>query len=106
VPWWTWLCLGIFLLAAVATVVVSVVAFARLKRLGAVAEEIRARVDEVAVAAQELERRQAHAQERLEELERSRARAEASIARLKVLTGALSEAREQTFALRRRYLRK
>jgi septal ring factor EnvC (AmiA/AmiB activator) len=105
-PWWSWLAFGIFLLALVATAVFSVFAFGRLKRLGAAAEGIQARLDEVAHAAEEVERRMAHAQERLEELERHRARTEASIARLKVLTTAFSEATGGVLGARRRYLRK
>jgi septal ring factor EnvC (AmiA/AmiB activator) len=106
VPWWTWLALGILLFAVVATAVFSVVAFARLKRLVAAAEGIQARLDEVARLAEETQRRQAHVQERLAELERHRARTEASIARLKVLTTALAEAKEGLLGTRRRYFRK
>ena len=105
-PWWTWLCFGIFLLALVAGAIFAVFAFGRFKRLAAAAEGIQARVDEVARLAEEMERRQAHVQGRLEELERHRARTEASIAQLKVLTTALSAARDRTLGLRRRYLRK
>ncbi len=105
-PWWTWLCLGIFLLAVVATAVFSAFAYGRLKRLTTVAEEIQARLDEVADSAEELERRMAHTQERMAELERHRARMEASLERLRVLTSALSEARGGVKRLQRRYLRK
>ena len=106
VPWWTWLCFGIFLAAIIATAVFSAFAFGRLKRLGTAAEGIQARLDEVARLSEETERRQAHVQERLEELERHRARTEASIARLKVLTTAFSEATGGVLGARRRYLRK
>jgi septal ring factor EnvC (AmiA/AmiB activator) len=106
VPWWTWLSLGIFLAAVVATAVFSAFAFGRLKRLTAVAERIQTRLDEVAQAAEELERRMARTQERMEELERHRARLETSIDRLRVLTSAVSDARGGVMGLRRRYLRK
>ena len=105
-PWWTWLCFGIFLAAVLATAVFSAFAFGRLKRIGAAAEGIQARLDEVAQLSEETQRRQAHLQERLEELERHRARTEASIARLKVLTSAFSEATGGMLGARRRYLRK
>jgi hypothetical protein len=106
VPWWTSLALGILALALVATAVFTAFAFARLKRLATAAEGIQARLDEVARLAEETQRRQAHAQERLEELQRHRARTEASIARLKVLTTALAEAKEGVLGTRRRYFRK
>jgi septal ring factor EnvC (AmiA/AmiB activator) len=105
-PWWTWLCFGIFLAALIATAVFSVFAFGRLKRLGAAAEGIQARLDDLSRSAEEVERRMARVQERLEELERHRARTEASIARLKVLTSACSEATGGVLGARRRYLRK
>jgi septal ring factor EnvC (AmiA/AmiB activator) len=106
VPWWTWLCLGIFLLAVVATAVFAVFAFGRLKRLAGAAETIQARIDDVAAAAEEMQRRQAHVQERLAELERHRARTEASIARLKILTSSVSSAFSEVTGLQRRHLRK
>jgi septal ring factor EnvC (AmiA/AmiB activator) len=106
VPWWTWLCFGIFLSAVIATAVFCAFAFGRLKRLGAAAEGIQARLDEVARLSEETQGRQAHLQERLEELERHRARTEASIARLKVLTTAFSEATGGVLGARRRYLTK
>ncbi|MGH3040939.1 MAG: hypothetical protein ACRDNG_04220, partial [Gaiellaceae bacterium] len=106
VPWWTWVSLGVFLLALVATAVFSVVAFRRLRQLTTLASRIQARVDELARAAEETERRLAHAQERMAELERHRARTDASVARLKVLTSALSEAVGRPRGLQRRYLRK
>jgi septal ring factor EnvC (AmiA/AmiB activator) len=106
VPWWTWLSLGVFLLALVATAAFSVVAFRRLRELTALAERIQTQVDEVSRATDELNRRLAHAQERMEELERHRSRTEASVARLKVLTSALSEALGGPRGLQRRYLRK
>ena len=105
-PWWTWLCLGIFLLALVATAVFSVFAFGRVKRLGASAAGIQARLDDVARSAEEMERRMERTQKRMEELERHRARLDASVARLKVLTSALSEARGGVTRLQKRYLRK
>jgi chromosome segregation ATPase len=106
VPWWTWLAFGIFLLALVATAVFSAFAFGRLKRIGAAVEGIQARVDEVARAAEEVERKMAHAQERLEELDRHRAVLAGSLARLKVLTDAFSEATGRPRKARGRYLRK
>ena len=106
VPWWTWLSFGIFLAAISATAVFGAFAFGRLKRLGTAAGGIQARLDEVARLSEETERRQVHVQERLEELERHRARTQASIARLKVLTTAYSEATGGVLGARRRYLRK
>ena len=105
-PWWTWLCLGIFLLALTATVVFTVAAYGRLKRLGPALQGIQARVDEVARLADEVQRKQARNQEHLEELQRHRARTEASIAKLRVLTSALSEATGQPRRLKKRYLTK
>ena len=105
-PWWTWLCLGIFLAALIAGAVFTAFAVGRLKRVGAAAEGIQTRLDEVARLSEETQRRQLHLQERLEELERHRARTEASIARLKVLTTAFSEATGGVLGARRRYLRK
>jgi septal ring factor EnvC (AmiA/AmiB activator) len=106
VPWWTWLSLGVFLLALVATAVFSVMAFRRLGQLSALASQIQSGVDQLARDTEEMNRRLAHAQERMEELERHRARTEASVARLKVLTSALSEALGGPRGLQRRYLRK
>jgi F0F1-type ATP synthase membrane subunit b/b' len=106
VPWWTWLCLGIFLLSLVATAVFSVFAFGRLKRLSDAGEEIKARLDDLSRATEELQRRQARNQKHLEELRRHRARAAASIARLQVLTSAFSEATGRPRRARSRYLRK
>jgi septal ring factor EnvC (AmiA/AmiB activator) len=105
-PWWTWLSLGIFLAATVATAVFSAFAFGRLRRLTVVAERIQTRLDEVRHAAEELERRMARTQERMEELERHRARLETSVERLRVLTSALSDAGGGVMGLRRLYLRK
>ncbi len=105
-PWWTWLAFGIFLLAVVAAAVFSVFAFRRLKLLAAAAEGIQARLDDVARSAEEMERRMERTQKRMEELERHRARLDASVARLKVLTSALSEARGGVTRLQKRYLRK
>ena len=105
-PWWTWLSLGVFLLALVATAVFSVMAFRRLGQLSALASQIQSGVDQLARDTEEMNRRLAHAQERMEELERHRARTEASVARLKVLTSALSEALGGPRGLQRRYLRK
>jgi septal ring factor EnvC (AmiA/AmiB activator) len=106
VPWWTWLAFGIFLLSLVGAAVFAAFAYGRLKRLGAAAEGIQARLDDLSRSAEEVERRLARVQERLEELERHRARTEASIARLKVLTSAFSEATGGVLGARRRYLRK
>ena len=105
-PWWTWLAFGIFLLALVAAAVFAAFAFGRLKRLSAAAEGIQARLDEVARSAEEVERRMAHVQERLEELERHRAVLDGSLARLRVLTVAFSEATGQARKARGRYLKK
>jgi hypothetical protein len=106
VPWWAWLSLGVFLAAIVATAVFSVFAFRRLGRLTAIAKRIQTAVDEVTQAAAELERRMARNEERMAELERHRAHLEASLARLRVLTSAFSEARAELTGVRRRYLRK
>ena len=105
-PWWTWLCLGIFLLSLVATAVFIVFAFGRLKRVSGGLESIQARLDEVSLLAEEMQRKQARNQENLERLQRHRTQAEASIARLQVLTTALSEALGRPRRARRRYLSK
>jgi len=106
VPWWTWLCLGIFLLALTATVVFAVAVYGRMKRIGTALQSIQARVDEVSRLAEEVERKQALNQEHLEELQRHRARTAASMARLQVLTSALSEATGRPRRLKKRYLSK
>jgi chromosome segregation ATPase len=106
VPWWTWLCLGIFLFALVGAAVFTAFVLGRLKRHSAALEGIRAKVDELAHAAQELERKQVRNQERLEELQRRRARAEASIGQLRYLTSTLSEALGGPRRARGRYLSK
>ena len=82
-PWWTWLSLGIFLLALVAAAVFSVFAFGRLKRHSRGARGDPGELDELAAASQELERKQARNKEHLEEFQRRRAGTEASIAQLK-----------------------
>ena len=105
-PWWTWLSLGIFLAALVATAVFSAFAVGRLRRLSTTAEAIQVSVDEVARAAEELERRVARTEARMAELERHRARLEASVERLRVLTSALSDATGGVRRVRRQYLRK
>jgi hypothetical protein len=106
VPWWTWLSLGIFLLALVAAAVFSVFAFGRLKRHAADFEGIRVKVDELALAAQELEQKQARNQERMAELQRRRARAEASVGQVGYLLSTLSEALGGPRRARGRYLSK
>ena len=105
-PWWTWLCLGVFLLALVATAVFSVFTFGRVKRLAASAAGIQARLDEVALLADEVQRKQIGVQSHLEEFQRHRARTEASLARLRVLTSAFSEATGHPRRLKKRYLSK
>jgi Sec-independent protein translocase protein TatA len=106
VPWWTWLCLGIFLLALVAAAVFTVFAFGRLKRLGPAMKGLQAQLDEVNRLADEIQRKQARNQEHLEELQAHRARTEASLAKLRVLTSALSEATGGVLGARSRYLSK
>jgi hypothetical protein len=106
VPWWTWLCLGVFLLALLATAVFSVFTFGRVKRLTGSAAGIQARLDEVSRLADEVQRKQVRVQSHLEEFQWHRARAEASLARLRVLTSAFSEAAGHPRRLRKRYLSK
>jgi hypothetical protein len=106
VPWWTWLCLGIFLLALLAAAVFSLVALGRLRGHAAALEGVRERLDELALASQEMERRQARNREHLEELQRRRARAEGSIRQVKYLTSTLSEALGGPRRARGRYLSK
>jgi chromosome segregation ATPase len=106
VPWWTWLCLGIFLLALMAGAVFTAFAFGRMKRLGPAMKELQAQLDEVNRLAEEIQRKQGRNQEHLEELQAHRARTEASIAKLRVLTSALSEATRHPRRLRGRYLSK
>ncbi len=105
-PWWSWLAFGIFLLALVATAVFSAFAYKRLKRLSAAAEGIQARVDELARSAEEIERRMAHAQARMDEVSRKRAELDGSLAGLKVLTSAFSEATGGPRRARSRYFKK
>ena len=105
-PWWTWLALGIFALALVATAIFAVYAIGKVRRAEAVAERLQARLDELAHTAEVVERRMAHAQARAEELERERTRLEVSFDRLSVLTWALSDARKNVTRLREAYLRK
>ncbi len=100
------MCLGILLLALVATAVFAVFAFGRMKRLGAASAAIQARLDEVSLLAEEVQRKQARNQEHLEELQRQRARTEASIAKLRLLTSALSEATGHPRRVKKRYLSK
>ena len=105
-PWWTWLALGAFALALVATAIFAVYALGRLRRAQAVVAGLQARLDELARAAEQLERRLAAAQARADELERERARLTVSLDRLSVLTWALSDARKDVTRLREAYLRK
>ena len=105
-PWWTWLALGFFALALVATGIFAVYAIGKVRRAEAVAGRLQERLDELAHTAEAVERRMAHAQARAEELERERARLEVSLDRLSVLTWALSDARKSVTRLRRTYLRK
>jgi hypothetical protein len=106
VPWWTWLCLGIFLLSLVAAAVFAVFAWGRIKRVRPGLQAIEARLDEVSVLAEEVQRKQERNQAHMEELQRRRARAEASIARLQVLTSALSEATGHPRKAKKRFLSK
>jgi chromosome segregation ATPase len=106
VPWWTWLCLGIFLLALLAVAVFSLVVLGRLKHHAAALEGVRERLDELALASQEMERRQARNREHLEELQRRRVRAEASLGQVRYLTSTLSEALGGPRRARGRYLSK
>ena len=105
-PWWTWLCLGILLLALMAAAVFAAFAVGRMRRLGPALKELQSRLDEVNRLAEEAQRKQARNQEHLEELQAHRARTEASIAKLRVLTSALSDATGQPRRLRGRYLSK
>ena len=105
-PWWTWLSLGIFLLALVGAAVFSAFAFGRLKRHSAALEAIQAKLDELAAASQELERKQARNKEHLEEFQRRRAGTEASIGQLKYLKSTFSEALGGPRRARGRYLSK
>ena len=105
-PWWTWLCLGILLLALMAAAVFAAFAVSRMKRLGPATKELQAGLDEVNRLAEQIQEKQARNQEHLEELQRHRARTEASIAKLRVLTSALSEATGQPRRLRGRDLSK
>ena len=105
-PWWTWLALGVLALALVATAIFAVYAIGKVRRAQAVAERLRARVDDLARSAEEVERRLTHAQARAAELEHERARLEGSLDRLSVLSWALSDARKGVTRLRRAYLRK
>jgi len=105
-PWWTWLCLGVLALSLLATAIFTAVAVRRLKGLSALAETIAAQLEELARQGEELERRMAHAEERAAEFERHRAQLEDSLARLAVLTSALSEARAGVTRLQKAYLRK
>lgn len=105
-PWHTWLALGLFVLAVVATGVFAGFAFVRLRELAAFAEGLQARLDEVALAAEKLELRLTEVQGRAEEIEHGKARVEASLERFSVLTWALSDARKDVSRLRRTYLRK
>jgi biopolymer transport protein ExbB/TolQ len=106
VPWWTWLSLGIFLLALVAAAVFTVFAFGRLKRHSAALEAMQAKLDELAAASQELEQKQARNQEHMAQFQRRRAGAEASLGQLKYLTSTLSEALGGPRRARGRYLGK
>jgi septal ring factor EnvC (AmiA/AmiB activator) len=105
-PWWTWLCLAVLALSLLATTIFTAVAVTRLKRLSALAEALRVQLEELAQAGAELERRLAHAEERAAEFERHRAQLDRSLARLAVLTSALSEARAGVTRLQKAYLRK
>ena len=105
-PWWTWLCLGVLALSLLATAIFTAVAVTRLKRLATLAEAIRVQLDELARAGEELERRMAHAEERAAEFDRHRAELDNSLARLRILTSALSEARAGATRLQKAYLRK
>ena len=89
-PWWTWLCLGVLALSLLATAIFTAVAVTRLKRLGALAEAIRVQLEELARQGEELERRMAHAEARAAEFEQHRAHLDRSLARLQILTSALS----------------
>jgi chromosome segregation ATPase len=105
-PWWTWLCLGVLALSLLATAIFSAVLIGRLKRLSGLAGAIAAQLEELARQGEELERRMAHAEERAAEFERHRAQLDGSLARLAVLTSALSEARAGVTRLQKAYLRK
>jgi chromosome segregation ATPase len=105
-PWWTWLCLGVLALSLLATAIFTAVAVTRLKRLSGLAGALAAQLDELARQGEALERRMAHAEERAAEFERHWAQLDRSLARLAVLTSALSEARAGVTRLQKAYLRK
>ena len=105
-PWWTWLCLGVLALSLLATAIFTAVAVRRLKELSALAETIAAQLEELARQGEELERRMAHAEKRAAEFERHRTQLDSSLARLAVLTSALSDARAGVSRLQKAYLRK
>ena len=105
-PWWTWLCLGVLALSLLATAIFAAVLIGRLKRLSGLAEAIAAQLEELARQGEELERRMAHAEARAAEFEQHRAHLDRSLARLQILTSALSEARAGVTRLQKAYLRK
>jgi hypothetical protein len=105
-PWWTWLALGFFALAVVATAIFAAFAIRRIMPLAAASERIQSRLDELAVEAEALNVRVAHTQERVAEAERARAQLEGSLERLSVLTRSLQDARRGMRRLHTNYLRK
>jgi hypothetical protein len=105
-PWWTWLALGFFALAVVATAIFAAFAIRRLMPLAAAAERIQSRLDELAVEAEALNVRVAQAQERVAEAERARAQLDGSLEQLSVLTRSLQDARRGMRRLHANYLRK
>jgi hypothetical protein len=100
VPWWTWIALGFFAAALVATLVLAFVGVRRIRGLQARAEEMTAAFEQLTSKAEELERRAETVEERRAQLEEHFARLGRSRERLSVLTWALRDATRGLTGLR------
>ena len=95
VPWWTWVAIGVFVLAAAGGGVgLVLLALRTFRRLGASGRSVSASLDELSRAGERLAASGEAPGGRSEELERSVGRLRASIRRLTVLLRALVDARD------------
>ncbi|HEX2504567.1 MAG TPA: hypothetical protein VHK22_00020 [Gaiellaceae bacterium] len=106
-PWWTWLCLALFLVVGVASAIAAAVLAARTFRaVNRAQQELVAAVDRLALDADALATRAELAAARAEEVERRFADLQRSAEKLGVLRWALGDSLDAVTRLRQAVPRK
>jgi hypothetical protein len=106
VPWWTWIALGLFALAFLATTIFAAWAFGRLNVLFASGEALAVRLEDLSRQAEEIQRRSERTSLRTQELQQRLDRVDSSVKQLGVLHWALRDVSRSLMRARRAYLRK